>query len=190
VLLGGGGGKPLKLTGGQELRSVGVPVGTILPWIHGTPPPGWLLCDGAAFSATAYPELAAMITTGKTPDLRGAYLRGAGASAAGWGAAGNLPGASQGDSTKMPNAPFTATTDNQGAHTHTYISGWGDGSGIHGGAWAAGELGYRSHTNTTSSDGNHAHTVTVAGGDPETRPKSFFVNWILKATDSTITLVP
>ena len=192
VLLGGGGGTPLKLSGGQEIRSVGVPVGAIMPWLFGAAPPGWLLCDGSAFSATAYPELAAMITTGKTPDLRGAYLRGAGVSAAGWGAVGNLPGTSQGDSTKMPNKPFSLA--NAGSHTHnmnrrasrgtTRMEEWGQVSvgGIENPTW-----------NSVGNPGMVAagdHTHVINGGDSETRPKSYFADWIIKAADSTVTLVP
>ena len=134
-----------------------------------------------------------MITTGRVPDLRGAYLRGAGVSATGWGAVGNLPGARQEDSTARPKIPFE-TPATEGAHGHrfnmhatsgdTNLTNWDQvsASGKSGGWYAPGG-------SVEAGSGTHKHTVSV-GGDPETRPKSVFVNWILKATDSTITLVP
>lgn len=35
-----------------------LPVGVPVPWPSATPPTGWLKCNGAAFSAEEYPELA------------------------------------------------------------------------------------------------------------------------------------
>ncbi|BDO63584.1 phage tail protein [Escherichia coli] len=52
--------------------TVGVPV----PWPSATPPTGWLKCNGAAFSAEEYPELAKAYPTNKLPDLRGEFIRG------------------------------------------------------------------------------------------------------------------
>jgi len=122
------------------------------------------------------------------PDLRGAYLRGAGASAAGWGAAGNLPGARQEDSTALPKVNFTGQANNDGAHTHTSVVAPNRGSGG-GVTWDGGNIG-ASPPNTGVS-GAHTHTVTVnGGGDLETRPKSVFVDWIIKCSDFTVTLVP
>ncbi|WP_089630825.1 phage tail protein [Escherichia coli] len=53
-----------------------LPVGVPVPWPSATPPPGWLKCNGAAFSAEAYPELAKAYPTNKLPDLRGEFIRG------------------------------------------------------------------------------------------------------------------
>ena len=53
-----------------------VPVGIIMTWPTATPPAGWIKCNGAAFSATAYPELAKVYTNLKVPDLRGEFIRG------------------------------------------------------------------------------------------------------------------
>lgn len=38
-----------------------LPVGVPVPWPSATPPTGWLKCNGAAFSAEEYPELARLI---------------------------------------------------------------------------------------------------------------------------------
>ncbi|EFI1667386.1 phage tail protein [Escherichia coli] len=53
-----------------------LPVGVPVPWPSATPPTGWLKCNGAAFSAEEYPELAKVYPTNKLPDLRGEFLRG------------------------------------------------------------------------------------------------------------------
>ncbi|WP_243078912.1 phage tail protein [Pantoea sp. MQR6] len=53
-----------------------VPVGIIMTWPTSTVPDGWIKCNGAAFSATAYPELAKVYTNLKVPDLRGEFIRG------------------------------------------------------------------------------------------------------------------
>ncbi|MBC0739806.1 tail fiber protein [Escherichia coli] len=53
-----------------------LPVGVPVPWPSATPPTGWLKCNGAAFSAEEYPELAKAYPTNKLPDLRGDFIRG------------------------------------------------------------------------------------------------------------------
>ncbi|HIH3242060.1 TPA: phage tail protein [Escherichia coli] len=53
-----------------------LPVGVPVPWPSATPPTGWLKCNGAAFSAEEYPELAKAYSTNKLPDLRGEFIRG------------------------------------------------------------------------------------------------------------------
>ncbi|EFH4498847.1 phage tail protein [Escherichia coli] len=53
-----------------------LPVGVPVPWPSATAPTGWLKCNGAAFSAEEYPELAKAYPTNKLPDLRGEFIRG------------------------------------------------------------------------------------------------------------------
>ncbi|ENA63483.1 phage tail protein [Escherichia coli] len=53
-----------------------LPVGVPVPWPSAPPPTGWLKCNGAAFSAEEYPELAKAYPTNKLPDLRGEFIRG------------------------------------------------------------------------------------------------------------------
>lgn len=63
-----------------------LPVGTILLWPNAQPPSGYLLCDGSAFSAAQYPQLAAIVNNFNIPnigdeyylpDLRGRFAFGA-----------------------------------------------------------------------------------------------------------------
>ena len=191
-ILGGGGGVPLKLTGGTELLSVGVPVGAMMMWMTDTPPRGWLLCNGQRFDPAAYPELAKVFTTSQLPDLRGAFLRGAGANGT-WGAAANTVGGRQEDSTARPKIPFE-TPATEGAHGHrlnlhatkgdTDLTNWdrASASGISNGWYAPGG-------SVEAGSGTHKHTISE-GGDSETRPKAVFVNYITKGDDAAIVLAP
>jgi hypothetical protein len=183
VLLGGGGGKPLTLAGGREMRSIGVPVGAMMMWMTATPPPGWLFAHGQAFDATAYPELALVFPGSKLPDMRGAYPRGAGLNGnGGWGDAANTVGGWQEDSTARPKTDFF--TDVQGDHHHTYTSG--STSPVGGGGY---QVGYNAQSAQTANSGSHTHQVS-GGGDSETRPKTLLVEFIIKAQDNAITLLP
>ena len=67
------------------------PVGAMMQYIGDTAPDGWALCHGQELSQATYPALYALIGTKfgsasggmfKLPDLRGAYVRGAGTNAA------------------------------------------------------------------------------------------------------------
>lgn len=53
-----------------------IPIGVPVPWPTSTPPTGWLKCNGAAFSATDYPQLAKVYPALKLLDLRGEFIRG------------------------------------------------------------------------------------------------------------------
>ncbi len=53
-----------------------LPVGVPVPWPSATPPTGWLKCNGAAFTASQYPNLALAFPALKLPDLRGEFIRG------------------------------------------------------------------------------------------------------------------
>lgn len=53
-----------------------LPVGVPVPWPTATAPTGWLKCNGAAFTAAQYPELAVAYPSLVLPDLRGEFIRG------------------------------------------------------------------------------------------------------------------
>lgn len=46
------------------------PIGVIKMWPTAVPPPGYLLCDGAAFSGVDYPDLNLVLGGTNTPDFR------------------------------------------------------------------------------------------------------------------------
>ena len=183
VQLGGSTGTGIDLTGGQMMIGVGCPIGSVMAWLTATAPAGWLLCDGQNISQTLYPELFALLGT-KVPDLRGAFLRGAGLNVnPTWGSATRAVNSWQEDTTRAPRVtPWTVST--QGNHNHgvdvtnypalvTLSKGGHDLNPV-GGGNAEGPTYFR-------DDGAHTHTIT--GGDTETAPKNYAVNYIVKATE-------
>ena len=54
----------------------GNPVGTVITFYGTKAPEGYLACNGAAFSATAYPQLYTLLGKATTPDMRGYFVRG------------------------------------------------------------------------------------------------------------------
>ena len=64
--------------GGSDVTNVfgGNPVGTVIMYYGTTAPDGYLVCDDSPFSATDYPRLYALLGAARTPDLRGAFVRG------------------------------------------------------------------------------------------------------------------
>jgi hypothetical protein len=173
----------LQLMGGQQLISVGLPVGSITAWPTATAPPGYLLCHGQVFTAADYPELALVFPGLRVPDYRGAYLRAAGLNGnGGWGDAASVVGGWQEDSTARPKVEFF--TDVQGDHHHTYTSA--TTSPVGGGSY---QVGYNAQAAQTANSGAHTHSIT-GGGDTETRPKTFLVEYIIKATDQAVVARP
>ena len=183
VQLGGSTGTGIDLTGGQMMIGVGCPIGSVMAWLTATAPAGWLLCDGQNISQTLYPELFALLGT-KVPDLRGAFLRGAGVNTnPAWGSATRAVNSWQEDTTRMPRiTPWTVST--QGNHNHgvdvtnypalVTLSKGGHDLNPNAGGNAEGPTYFR-------DDGAHTHTIT--GGDTETAPKNYAVNYIVKATE-------
>ena len=142
----------------------------------------WCLADGRDVSGSKFAT-----ATGKNtvPDLRGAYLRMAGVNATDTAWNGGALNGRQDDTTRLPrNAAFA--TSPSGDHTHDFnrsasqctddFTNWnmitvGRNSG--GSNWTAtGNPGMH-------GSGNHTHTIT-GGGDAETRPKSYTVNYYIK----------
>lgn len=139
--------------------------------------PKWRLCDGRSCAGTSFATIAGLNTV---PDLRGAFLRGAGQNAnASW--TGPALRAYQEDSTKRPTTAFTGGTGNAGNHSHSYTYQWPSQKAPHGGSARVAWEGSLDHTETTTTNGDHTHTVTInGGGDAETRPKNYGVNFFIK----------
>jgi hypothetical protein len=185
----------------------GVPAGTIVAFGGNTIPPGWLLCNGAAYKSTTYPALYAAILTSwgngtddgdvntnfNVPDLMGRFLRGkdfnngrdpdrlSRTSIRTGGATQDAVGSLQGEATKKPITDFT--TDSPGNHSHGIpgmINYWdhpGCCSGAGRDAWGPAQA--EEGWWFSAAAGAHTHTIT-GGGDNETRPKNANVNWIIK----------
>jgi len=135
----------------------------------------WVLADGRAVPGTKYATI-----TGQTnvPDLRGAFIRGAGTNGSGW--AGGAAGSSHEWTTGRPKVTdFTGVTNASGDHHHTETAspfrGTASGHFTWEGATPAGD------PRTTSDAGNHTHTVTVnGGGDAETAPVHISLNTFIR----------
>jgi microcystin-dependent protein len=127
-----------------------VPVGTIVMWSGTSTPAGWAICDGSQ----------------GTPDLRGRFVL---ASGTGSGLTTRTLGQTGGEQShvltaaELPSHSHTGSgsTSSGGGHAHTYYSGHGSQSGIASGSHNAGEIGYTDTYNTTSSGGDHNHSVSL-----------------------------
>ena len=145
----------------------------------------WVLADGRTVTGSRY---ATITGNSNVPDLRGAFLRMSGNNAASgrthW--AGGGVGDFGEDGTAMPkNHPFTATAAMAGNHSHRFTDPRRPAKG--GGFSSSTHDGYPEtcrypldNSGTTSTDGNHSHGITVAGGDNETRPKHYCLNFYIK----------
>ncbi|WP_241009925.1 phage tail protein [Proteus mirabilis] len=54
-----------------------IPVGSPIPWSLSNAPTGYLICQGQTFNKSTYPKLASAYPSGRLPDLRGEFIRGA-----------------------------------------------------------------------------------------------------------------
>ncbi|SDQ55105.1 Microcystin-dependent protein [Pseudomonas sp. UC 17F4] len=162
------------------------PPGMIAPFAMGSVPAGWLRCNGAAVSRTAYARLFGRIgthygvgdgsSTFNLPDLRGEFIRGldegrnvdAGRPIGSFQASQNLSHAHTATVSTDPGHAHTVngSTSSNGSHTHSVNMGGYDIAGAHppitapGAAaeWTAGAI---------SVAGDHTHTfstTSVAAG--------------------------
>lgn len=175
-----------------------LPIGGVCLWPTSTPPAGFLICNGGAFSAVTYPELAAALGGTNLPDLRRRVPVGAG-SGFGVGASDGLAEGSRG---VAHHHHLTSNTDSQGshqhpnagAHSHTINAGndWiaTSGLGLTGAAGTARYVVSNAFPNTDSAGdhthgaaGGHTHTVNAdtSGGGPSDGPSFLVLNFIIRA---------
>ena len=106
---------------------VGVPIGGIVMWAAAAAPAGgmWGICNGATFSGTTYPALAAVLGGTTLPDLRDRLPRGASTTAAV-----KSTGGSTGISIdNLPNHWHTMDHDHSVGNSGTNIAAAGSGLG-------------------------------------------------------------
>jgi Protein of unknown function (DUF2793) len=137
----------------------------------------WVLADGRNVAGSRWATVTGQTTV---PDLRGAFLRAAGQNSnaqPNWN--GNAVGSFHNDTTRMPrNTPFTASASTAGEHKHwqTVAAFTGGSAGTH--TWSGGTP--TAAGEETWANGNHSHTITVAGGDTETAPVHYSVFTYIK----------
>lgn len=193
------------------LAGQALPVGSLIPVAFnpgGSPPTGWLKCNGASVSRTTYSALYSAISTtygsvdGNTfnlPDLRGCVLRG-------WtdGSSydsGRVYGSTQADQNKA-HSHGGATGGQSADHSHSGVTSWnGDhshsggefiGQNLIGGKSGAyvrlntnppnntGVAGGHNHTITTSGASvGHAHSIAADGGS-EVRMRNVAMTYLIK----------
>ena len=144
----------------------------------GTEASKWALVDGRDVSGSKYATLTGRSTI---PDLRGAFMRMAGVNSTNTRGDGGRLGTYQEDLTARPKTALTGNTSNGGAHDHglgtiNLVKTSGGSHNLEPGSGGApeGSASFR-------TDGAHAHTVTInGGGDAETRPKTYSVNYFIK----------
>ena len=143
----------------------------------------WVLADGRDVTGSLYAQVT---MNNAVPDLRGAFIRGAGQNQnnqANWN--GGAVGSWHNDTTRRPrNTAFTTST--AGDHTHNFDRSASQGTNDFTN-WDMITVGRNSGGSHWSANGNpgmqgagaHTHTIT-GGGDAETRPKSYSVNYYIK----------
>ncbi|GGH59174.1 microcystin-dependent protein [Filimonas zeae] len=185
----------IKVNGGiMDQTGLIMPAGAILPFSGSVPPPGWVFCNGNAYSKTGDQKaLFAVIGTMygsdgdkfRVPDLRGTFIMGA------------MPGDSNDSLSRRGSADLhnhtvslqskTAGTANSVNHSHKFPSNWYNrsladgkynGIDIHSG---------NIQTHTTQDAGSHSHQVTVVFPDTlsgnstgKNRPQWAALNYIIK----------
>ena len=145
----------------------------------------WALCDGRNIAGT---RLATILGRDTIWDLRGSYFRMAGDNQGNTSWKGGSLHAWQEDTTRRPR-DTALTTDSQGAHSHNMNKSASQGTNdfTNWGTFTVGWKSGGSHWSATNPDGVHqagAHTHTInGGGDVETRPKTFPVNYFARIND-------
>jgi hypothetical protein len=167
----------------------GVPTGTVMPFAGETIPDGWLLADGSAIpSDEFYKPLRDMLGSSFLPNLKGLFLRGAGAGTSYTGP--NLQAlqldAIQSHAHSLSYTGSTTSTD--GSHTHDGYQDRG-GSTNHSGTYMDGSNGGDEQWlgSWLRNAGAHTHIISGNGtssnpniGAVETRPVNYGVNFIIK----------
>lgn len=176
-------------------RSGDVPAGTIVAYGGSTPPPGWLLCDGSERSRANFRALFDAlgttygvgdgVSTFNLPDLRGIFVKGAGATTRAAGRAGNgayYAGTLGTYSQDGFQGHWHAVNDP--GHVHNLRGDWDNGWG--GGTFYGGSQAFTSDTAQSNTTG-----VTVRGpvtdgtngaprGSSTTEPASLGLNYVIK----------
>ena len=155
----------------QATQKDSTPVGTIVAFAGATAPDGWLMCDGAGYEKTKYPELAKVLAGNSeferggsqnfyVPELRGRVPVGKGGAAS--GAIGSRGG----------EAAHRLTVAEMPSHTHPVGGGWGDGPR---------NLGkFKAHENSPATD--WSPVGATGGNQPHNNMQPYtVVNYIIKA---------
>lgn len=155
----------LQISSGVITGISGAPTGSVVGWLTGTAPTGWLFCDGTSYAYNTYPALGALLGGSAggnftVPDMRDRFMAGLSAIGAWSNNSGSIG----------PNTTMTAATHL--AHTHTLDHTHNDTFAV-----------------SSVSVGNHAahyHTANPASG---TTSQPSATTTFLRPTSGTSTIV-
>ena len=170
------------------------PVGSVMMWLTGTPPNGWLLCDGSFLSTTLYAPLYAVIGSSYTtsiiagkfqlPNFNGAFLRGVGTQTyngtaySGATSAGAL--SKQADEVKSHSHSYGYYTQDAFNDFVQFITTIPNTSwNVLGYSLSLGSLGFQRGLRSVQV-GTGTTGVTTSTGGNETRPFNYSVYYIIK----------
>lgn len=148
-----------------------LPVGVPVPWPSATPPTGWLKCNGAAFSAEEYPELAKAYPTNKLPDLRGEFIRG-------W---------DDGRGVDSGRGLLSLQSSQNLSHSHDDLGSMGGSAvGVHGTTSVYAKKYYGSNEGYQTRpaggwSGSASGLTSLESGGNESRPRNVAFNYIVRA---------
>ncbi|PHM73657.1 phage tail protein [Xenorhabdus kozodoii] len=153
--------------------NLALPVGVPVPWPTETPPEGWLICNGDSFDTMRYPKLALAYPSGRLPDLRAEFIRGADA----------------GRGLDPTINVLSAKPSQIQSHTHDYRDRYySENSGSIGGAtnWEWQPDGYNNSLGSGSTDHDnntflYYNDTTSSTGGAETHPRYIAFLYIVKA---------
>jgi len=142
-----------------------VPAGSVVAWLTGTAPTGWLFCDGTSYAYNTYPALGEILGGSAggnftTPDMKDRFLGSLGTV----GAWSNTSGTIGPNSTITNDRAHTHST----SHTHTF-SGSFSGSGHSHGATGLNPTATTIGLLSSTQAGLHSHTapiVSESSGSP------------------------
>lgn len=170
------------------------PPGIVQPYAGAAAPAGWLLCDGASYLRTDYPDLFAVLGTTygaadgthfNVPDLRGRVI--AGYAAAGGHADVSALGGNDGVAAAS-RRPKHKSSVNDAGHTHRPLFSAGGGANQELGAGAGAAPGYSGPANGIGQ--NYIETtatgITVGpqtGAEPVDAPAYLVLNYLIRAKD-------
>lgn len=158
----------LQISSGAITGVSGAPTGSVVGWLTGTAPTGWLFCDGTSYAYNTYPALGALLGGSAggnftTPDMRDRLL-GSLAAVGGWS---NTTGTIGPGSTITNDRAHTHST----SHSHTFSGSFTgsshthDATGLNPTATTIGAL-------TSGSAGGHSHTTPIATTEVSSGPSA------------------
>jgi hypothetical protein len=171
----------------------GVPTGSIMPYIGGNAPEGWVLCNGQNLNAiVGSANLRALLNSNIAPNLQGRFLKGAGTpvDATSTEVQLNQPQTQSLVDHKHGKGTITALSnyaiDNPTGVLHVPVSTTWERRAINDGETSGDRRVYPAEqvTELVKDDTNHTHTISGStadfGNGVENRPNNYGVNYIIK----------